>query len=201
MSLEEKRRRCRKVKNWEAIETLWFGAWRNDQVAAPLHGQQANVCFSEAAIKQPEGPVQFSDVEISSDEDLIEQYESQMKGLDVKNWNSEDDFGQSTEFEGGVQERCREEDDIERFTGQNPSGFTDNPLDEDTQNDVVIDDLYDLDSEEEADLGDQENPKELSFFTSTVDEEWKPLYQGAPITLGASLLLVMTFVVRHGLSG
>ena len=64
--------------------------------------------------------------------------------------------------------------------------------------DVLLDDVYDLDSEQE-DLENLQNYHKESCLIA--DEERKLLYQGAPITLGASLLLVMTFAVRHGLSG
>lgn len=64
--------------------------------------------------------------------------------------------------------------------------------------DVLLDDVYDLDSEQE-DLENLQNDHRESCLIA--DEERKVLYQGAPITLGASLLLVMTFAVRHGLSG
>lgn len=64
--------------------------------------------------------------------------------------------------------------------------------------DVLIDDLYELDSDEETDHESKEN-REISSLIA--EEERQSLYKGAPITLGASLLLIMTFSVRHGLSG
>lgn len=64
--------------------------------------------------------------------------------------------------------------------------------------DVLIDDLYDLDSDEETDHESKENRETSSLIA---EEERQYLYKGAPITLGASLLLIMTFAVRHGLSG
>ncbi|KAJ7381843.1 hypothetical protein OS493_038708 [Desmophyllum pertusum] len=73
------------------------------------------------------------------------------------------------------------------------------PQEEDSEDDVLIDDLYDLDSEGEADLDNRESDHKESCLLA--EEEGKHLYQGAPVTLGASLLLVMTFAVRHGLSG
>ena len=64
---------------------------------------------------------------------------------------------------------------------------------------VLTDDIYDLDSDEEMNQDNNEVDHEESSFIA--EEERHPLYRGAPITLGASLLLVMTFAVRHGLSG
>lgn len=79
----------------------------------------------------------------------------------------------------------------------------DNPISEEDSMEhdvhVLTDDIYDLGSDEEIDHDNNEVDHEESSLIA--EEERHPLYQGAPITLGASLLLVMTFAVRHGLSG
>lgn len=134
--------------------------------------------------------------EFSTDSEVrgSDEAESTMLSSDSESSSNEDDFV--------------EVEDSDAFSACFfPNPDTDNPnigeviipQEEDSEDDVLIDDLYDLDSEGEADLDNRESDHKESCLLA--EEEGKHLYQGAPVTLGASLLLVMTFAVRHGLSG
>ena len=121
---------------------------------------------------------------------------------------SSSSLGESTALHPEWESPDDEADETDHRTVEIPRDFITNTDDEEadrpaaeeseTDDDFLVDDMHDLDSEDESGSWNAQDHEARNVIA---EEEQQPVYQGAPITLGASLLLIMAYAVRHALSG